>query len=66
LKFEFEIQSLNQNKLKMKVNEKYDNSTVKSIKYDEQTLPFIQNITTNKPNKGKVNSIIKSDLNLMS
>jgi hypothetical protein len=50
----------------MKVNEKYDNSTVKSIKYDEQTLPFIQNITTNKPNKGKVNSIIKSDLNFMS
>jgi hypothetical protein len=50
----------------MKRNEKYDNSTVKSIKYDEQTLLFIQNITTNKPNKGKVNSIIKSDLDFMS
>jgi len=47
-------------------NENYDYSTVKSIKYDEQTLPFIQNITTNKQNKGKVNSIIKSDLNFMS
>jgi hypothetical protein len=48
------------------LNEKYGNSTVKSIKYDEQTLPLIQNITTNKQNKGEVNPIIKSDLNFMS